>query len=326
MPDFSGKKFVIAGGTGFLGTGLAEYLSEGGANVTVLGRNRPSRVVGEFVEWDPEGVTPATPRPDLGEWAAKLNGCDVLVNLAGRTVDCIKSPENVDAILRSRVQATRALGAACRAATNPPPLWIQMSTAHIYGDPASTICSEATPTGLGLAPEVGRRWEMEFESARLATQRACVMRTSFVIGRDRGNGGGALSRLRGLARLGLGGRVGSGRQGFSWLHETDFFEFVRWCTENPAAEGIYNLTSPQPVSQSEFMRSLRRAVGMPIGLPSMEWMVRLGAKWILRTDPELALYGRNVIPARLESELFSFHYPELDAALRDLLQNSQPAS
>lgn len=322
MSSISGKRFVIAGGTGFLGTGLAEYLLNNGADVTVLGRDRPSHVVGKFLRWEPDVASATTSPSQLGSWAPELDGCDVLINLAGRTVDCIKSPENVDEILRSRLQSTRALGMACRAVKKPPPLWIQMSTAHIYGDPASTICSEDTSTGLGLAPDVGRRWEAEFDSARLSGQRGIVMRTSFVIGRDRGNGGGALSRLRLLARLGLGGRVGRGQQGFSWLHESDFFEFVRWCYENSCAEGIYNLTSPQPASQTDFMRSLRNAVGMPIGLPSSEWMVRLGAKWILRTDPELALYGRRVIPARLESENYTFQFADLDAALIQLVKTT----
>jgi NAD dependent epimerase/dehydratase family enzyme len=139
----------------------------------------------------------------------------------GRSVDCIKTPEHQDEILRSRIEATRVLGMAVRSISSPPPVWVQMSTAHIYGDPPHIICTEESPFGYGLAPFVGRAWEEEFRANVLPSQRGVVLRTSFVIGRDRGAGGGALARLRMLVRLGLGGRVGSGTQGMSWIHETD---------------------------------------------------------------------------------------------------------
>lgn len=254
----------------------------------------------------------------MGPWAACLDGAAGLVNLVGRTVDCVKTPEHCDEILRSRVEATRIPGSACRSVASPPPCWVQMITAHIYGDPPSAWCDEESPTGYGLAPTVGRAWEEEFARARLPEQRGAVLRTSFVVGRNRGAGGGALSKLAPLARLGLGGTVGSGRQGMSWIHEADMNRLFERGLTDPAMEGVYVASSPNPVSNAEFMRCLRRAAPwpkVPLALPAFEWMVRIGAPLVLRTDPEIALYGRYVRSSRLEREGFTFRYPLLRDAL-----------
>jgi hypothetical protein len=167
---------------------------------------------------------------------------------------------------------------------------------------------------------VAKAWEAALAESLLPEQRAVVLRTGFVIGRDRGAGNGALGTLGWLARCGLGGRVGSGRQGMSWIHELDMNRlFVRGLTD-PQMRGVYIASGPNPVSQAEFMRHLRKAVRMPIGLPAFEWMVRLGAPLLLRTDPELALYGRYVRSRRLAEEGFEFRFPELPAALKDIYQ------
>jgi uncharacterized protein (TIGR01777 family) len=299
-------KVVIAGGSGFVGLSLAEHLAAQGNQVRILSR-QPPRAAGPWhhVAWDAR---------TLGPWSAELDGADALVNLVGR-----KTPDHRDEILRSRVESTRVLGEAVRAARTPPPVWVQMSTAHIYGDPPTAVCDERSPFGCGLAPLVGQAWEAAFAEAALPTQRGIVLRTSFVIGRDRGAGGGALARLRLLARLGLGGRVGSGRQGMSWIHERDMNRIIERAISDDSMRGAYIATSPNPVAQVDFMRSLRRAIGMPIGLPAFEWMVRIGAPLLLRTDPELALYGRYVVPTRLREAGFEFSFPTLDAALADLL-------
>jgi len=251
---------------------------------------------------------------------ATLYGAAGLVNLVGRSVDCIKTPDHCDEILRSRIEATRVLGVACRAVASPPPVWVQMATAHIYGDPPSVVCDEDSPFGYGLAPTVGRAWEAAFAEAVLPAQRGVVLRTSFVIGRDRGAGGGALARLKTIARLGLGGRVGSGTQGMSWIHELDMNRLFERALTDANMHGAYIATSPNPVSQQEFMRTLRKAMRIPIGLPAAEWMVRLGARYILRTDPELALYGRYVVSKRLHEEGFEFRFGDLGKALADLMK------
>lgn len=313
MTDIPGDgRIVIAGGTGFLGTSLALHFANLGKSVVVLSRNPPQQSgPWRHVGWDARS---------LGEWYRELDGASGLINLAGRSVDCIKTPDHQDEILRSRVEATRVLGLALRRIGNPPPVWVQMATAHIYGDPPEVTCTEESPEGYGLAPFVGRAWEEAFRASVLSEQRAVILRTSFVIGRDRGAGGGALARLRMLVRLGLGGRVGSGTQGMSWIHETDLNRLFERALADPRMHGVYIASSPQPVSQQVFMRALRQTVGMPIGLPASSGMVRLGARWILRTDPDLVLYGRYVVSTRLKEGHFQFQFPDLKSALVDLLK------
>lgn len=304
-------RIVIAGGSGFLGMSLARHLlvadtSGDRPEIVILSRRPPPAGPWRHVIWDAR---------TLGAWCGVIDGAAGLVNLVGRSVDCIKTPEHCDEILRSRVEATRVLGAAARAAARPPRVWVQMSTAHIHGDPPAVICDEESAPGYGLAPTVGLAWERAFEEAVPPGVRRVVLRTSFVLGR----GGGALSKLARLARWGLGGTVGSGRQGMSWIHELDMNRLFERGLRDESMQGVYVASSPQPVSNREFMRELRRAVGMPIGLPATGWMVRLAAPLILRTDPELALYGRYVVSRRLAEEGFEFRFPELREALRDLL-------
>ena len=314
----SSGPIVIAGGSGFLGVALASHLTSSGHSVVILSR-QPPKISGPWkhVSWDAR---------TLGEWRREIDGAVGLVNLVGRSVDCIKTPDHQDEILRSRVEAARVLGLAMRSVDSPPPVWVQMSTAHIYGDPPQVVCTEDSPFGYGLAPFVARAWEEEFRASVLPTQRPVILRTGFVLGRDRGAGGGAFARLRMLARLGLGGRVGSGEQGMSWIHECDMNCIFERALFNPTMHDIYNASSPNPLAQRLFMRTLRCALGMPIGLPASAWMVRFGARWILRTDSELALYGRFVVPKRLLNEGFEFQFPELKDALDDLVHRHLPSA
>lgn len=299
-------RVVIAGGTGFLGRNLANHLAGIGYDVIVLSRNG-SAAEGQWTQarWDARTV---------GDWARHLDGADVVVNLAGRTVDCVKTPDHCDEILRSRVEATNVLGRALRHVNARPRVWVQMATAHRYGDPPEVVCDENSAFGYGLAPTVGQAWEDAFTHAVPAQTRPVILRTSFVLGRD----GGALLRLAALARWGLGGTVGHGRQGVSWIHEYDMNRlFVRGITDE-AMSGPYLATAPNPVSNATFMRELRKALRVPIGLPATGWMVRIGAALLLRTDPDLALYGRYCISRRLREEGFDFTFPDLPSALGDI--------
>jgi hypothetical protein len=194
-----------------------------------------------------------------------------------------------------------------------------MSTAHIYGDPPELVCDEDSPFGSGFAPFVGRAWEEAFHASALPDQRKVILRTSFVIGRDCGAGCGALARLLPLVRLGLGGTIGTGKQGISWIHEADMNRLFERALDDTNMQGVYIATAPNPVSQRDFMREMRRAVGMPVGLPAFGWMVRMAAPLLLRTDPELALYGRYLVSRRLREMQFEFRFPELRDALADLL-------
>lgn len=312
---YQGNRIVIVGGSGFLGVSLALHLQSTGQSVVVVSRSAP-KIAGPWshVPWDARTA---------GSWCDELNGAAGLVNLVGRSVDCIKSPDHRDEILRSRVESTRVLGRAIRQIDQPPPVWVQMSTAHIYGDPPSEVCDEDSCFGTGLAPLVGRAWEEAYRESVLPSQRQVILRTSFVIGRDRGAGGGALSRLRTLVRFGLGGRVGSGTQGMSWLHELDMNRLFERALTNDAMQGAYIATSPNPIAQAEFMKAMRQAMGMPIGLPALEWMVRIGAPLLMRTDPELALYGRYVVSKRLRAEGFEFKFPLIADAFADLLGSTR---
>lgn len=304
-------KVVITGGSGFLGTNLAQVLLDTSYEVCLISRNPPKIKGGwKHVSWDAHS---------LGDWVRELDGAGAIINLAGRSVDCIKTPENVDVILRSRVETTQLIGQAIRKINSPPPTWIQMSTAHIYGDPPNTICTENSPYGYGLAPFVGHAWENAYDEAVLPNMRKVILRTSFVLGRT----GGALPRLALLARIGLGGKVGHGNQGISWLHQEDMNRlFIRAIT-NEQMKGTYIATAPNPVSNAEFMRQLRKAIGIPIGLPAMSWMVKIGAPLVFNTDPELALYGRFCISSRLKEEGFEFKYPNIDTALKNIYSHKR---
>ncbi len=311
------NQIVIAGGSGFVGTSLAYSLHERGYQVVVLSRSQsqspshPWRVV----SWNGRSV---------GDWANELCGAAALINIAGRTVDCIKTPDHCDEILRSRVESTRVLGGALRSIDQPPLIWVQMSTAHLYGDPPAEICDEDSAFGYGLAPTVARAWEEAFAESRLPGQRVVIFRTSFVLGKDRGAGAGALNRLRWLTRMGLGGTIGSGRQGISWIHEDDLNALFLRSIEEETMSGAYIASSPRPVSQKAFTQALRQACHVKIGLPAPEWLIRLGAKYLLKTDPELALCGRYVVSRRLREAGFQFRFDDVESALRTILGNQSP--
>ena len=246
-----------------------------------------------------------------------LEDASALVNLAGRTVDCIKTPDHCDEILRSRVESVQVLGEALRDIRNPPPVWVQMATAHIYGDPPEAMCDEDSSFGYGLAPIVGKAWEKAYAECVPDGMRQVVLRTSFVLGKS----GGAFPKMKMLARFGVGGKVGHGRQGISWIHEQDMSRLMARAIADKTMNGVYVATAPNPVSYDEFMRTLRRNVGMPIGLPAAEWMVRFGAHYLMRTDPELVLYGRYCVSRRLSEDGFEFKFPDLPLAMQNLCGN-----
>lgn len=300
-------RIVITGGTGQVGTALSRYLLEAGYSVVTLSRNPPASTDPRLrhLPWDAR---------TLGDWATEVDGALAVVNLAGRTVDCIKTPDHCDQILRSRVESTRVLGQAVRAAATQPSVWVQMSTAHIVGDPPELWCDEHSPPGYGLAPYVAQAWEAEFHRACPDTVRKVILRTSFVLSANTG----AMKRLRPLARIGLGGTVARGTQGMSWIHERDLARLFTRAIEDDTMQGVYLSTAPNPVSNRLFMRALRRSLGMPIGLPTPAWAVRLGSKLILRTDPELALYGRYCASTRLNQLGFEFDFPTIEEAFADL--------
>lgn len=301
------KKAVIFGGTGFIGQSLAAYLKNKGWSVVLIARNPVEGLDFPFASWDGSTVS---------DWKMHLEGATAIVNLAGRTVDCVKTPKNCDQILRSRVNATKTIGQAIKQLKAPPKVWVQMSTAHIYGDSEDELCTEESTLGYGLAPFVGRAWEEALAHATLKENKikTVILRTSFVLGKK----GGALKKLSQIVRLRLGGKVGSGKQGVSWIHELDMNRIIYKSITEKDWNGVIISSAPKPVSNASFMKALRKALKVKFGLPSFNWMVNFGAKHLFKSDPEIALYGRYVKSARLEDLGFQFKYTDINAALSDI--------
>jgi uncharacterized protein len=306
-------KIVIPGGSGHLGTILArEFHAEHEVVVLTRGNEiRPWRTV----RWD--GVTP-------GEWVSEIDGCDVVINLAGRSVNCRYNSANRDEIMRSRVGSTKAVGHAIANVGRPPHLWLQASTATIYAhrydasnDEEHGIVGWAdadAPDTWRFSIDVAREWERAMDDIRTPRTRRVKMRTAMVMSPERG---GAFDLLLRLVRAGLGGRAGDGRQYVSWIHHEDFARAIRFLINKPFIDGVVNLAAPNPLPNIDFMRAIREGWGMHAGLPANRQLVEIGSL-LLRTESELVLKSRRVVPARLLRYGFSFRHPEWVDAARGL--------
>ncbi|MCA8959137.1 MAG: TIGR01777 family oxidoreductase [Planctomycetes bacterium] len=301
--------WVIVGGSGFLGRTLIRGST---VPITVIARGTVSASRPVSVEsWDGE---------TLGPWVDRLDGAAVLVNLCGRSVDCRYDDRRRREILESRVRSTQVLRDAVSACASPPPVWLNASTATIYRHALDRSQDEPTgDLGVGFSVGVARAWEETLLAGELPRTRRVALRTSFVLGSEPG---GALAILSRLARWGLGGEQGPGNQYVSWIHEHDWVRAVRFIVERDALAGPVNLTSPTPVPNHQFMAALRRAARRPFGLPTPTTLLRLGAV-VLRTEPELLLKSRRVVPTRLLDAGFRFAFPEIDAALEHLLRREK---
>lgn len=316
---------VIAGGTGQVGGLLRRALRERGDEVTVLSR-RPEHLESgiRHVVWD--GRT-------LGPWAHALDCADAVVNLAGRTVSCRYTDTNLRQMMDSRVDSTRVVGDAIAQAAQPPKVWLQMSTATIYADSRSRADDrphdEATGVIGGDEPDVplyweysvriARRWEETQAQADVPTTRRVALRTAMVMTPDRG---GIFDYLSWLSRLGLGGPVAGGEQYVSWIHGDDFVGAVELLLDRDDLDGPFIVAAPDPVPQRELMRSLRGAWGGRPGLPATKLMAQVGA-FALRTDTELLLKSRRVVPQRLLDAGLTFRHPTWDAAATDLVAQAR---
>ena len=294
-------RVVLAGGSGFLGRALAVELRAQGHEALIL--TRTPRSAFERA-WD--GTT-------LGDWVDALEGAQALVNLTGRNVDCRYTQVNRREIIDSRVHSVQVLGRAFEQLKAPPEAWVQASSLAIYGDAGARLCAEDAPHGTDFGAEVCQLWERAFEEQQLPVRKV-VLRIGFVVG----GSGGALSRLVGLVRAGLGGPVGSGEQYLSWLHLADMNAIFQAALERPELAGTYNATGPTPLSNREFMRILRGVLGRGWSPPTPAFAAHLGA-FFMRTEAALALNGRRCVPRRLEQQGFHFRWTELEPALRDVL-------
>jgi hypothetical protein len=313
-------KIVIPGGTGQIGRILSRTLLARNHDVVVLSRGGTSDA--RLVAWD--GRT-------LGPWARELDGADVVINLAGRSVNCRYTDANLRTMMSSRIESTRAVGIAIAKAARPPRVWLQMSTATIYAHRVDAPNDEATGRIGGDEPEapsywkfsvdIGKAWERAQEEAATPRTRKVALRSTMVMSPDRG---GVFDVLLGLTRAGLGGTIAGGRQFVSWIHDHDFTRAVDLLIERDDIEGAVNLAAPSPIPQRDFMAALRAAWGRRIGLPATRWMVGIGA-FFLRTDPELTLKSRRVVPGRLFDAGFSFEFPAWPDAARDLIERRRAA-
>jgi uncharacterized protein (TIGR01777 family) len=299
---------------------LNRALTAAGHDVTVLTR----RPTGEReIGWDGE---------TLGAWAEAVDGSDVVINLAGRSVSCRYTPANLRAMMDSRVRSARVVGEAIAGAARPPRLWLQMSTATVYAHRFDAPNDEATGVIGGAEPgvpdywaysvDIAKAWELAQEQAPTPATRKVALRTAMVMSPDHG---GVLDVLLRLARLGLGGPVAGGAQYVSWIHDHDFVRAVEFLADRDDLAGPVNLAAPHPVPQRAFMQALRAAWGVPVGLPATRWMAELGA-FALRSDTELLLKSRRVVPGRLLDAGFTFEHAEWPEAATDLVRRVRDRS
>lgn len=292
------KKVIIAGGTGFIGQYFKKRFHQLGYEVINISRQQHN------IQWD-----------DRQAIVEALEGSDLLVNLAGKSVNCRYNEKNKKEIMNSRIQTTRILGESILQCKNPPKVWMNSSTATIYRHAEDRpMTEESGEIGSGFSVDVATNWEKEFFSFHLPNTRKIALRTAIVLGKD----GGVMTPYRNLVRLGLGGIQGNGKQKFSWIHIEDLFQIVLFLNNRNDLEGVFNCSAPNPVSNYELMKSLRDSMNVKLGLPAPRWMLEIGAV-IIKTETELVLKSRWVIPERLEKEGFNFTFDTLDKTLQNIL-------
>lgn len=293
------KKIVIAGGTGFIGHYFEEKFTNLGYEVIIISRQS------QHLSWT-----------DQASIVKTLEDAEMLINLAGKSVNCRYTENNKKVILDSRTETTQVLGDALLVCKNPPSLWINSSTATIYRHAEDGPMTEASgEIGTGFSVDVAKAWEESLFSFDRPQTRTVALRMAIVLGKD----GGVMEPYRNLVRFGLGGVQGSGSQMFSWIHVEDVFRIILFLQENKQLNGVFNCSAPQPITNREFMTQLRQSMDRKVGFPSPKWMLEMGAVF-MRTETELILKSRWVVPERLEKEGFHFTFGTIETALQDILK------
>lgn len=292
------RKVVLAGGTGFIGQYLEKKFTAMDIDVQIISRQSP------HIAWDDyQGIVQA------------LDGAEMVINLAGKSVNCRYNEHNKREIMNSRVETTQTLGNAILDCEHPPAVWMNSSTATIYRHAEDRPMTETKgEIGTGFSVDVAKAWEEAFFAFNLPHTRQAALRIAIVLG----PGGGVMTPFQNLVRFGLGGHQGSGKQMFSWIHVEDLFQIILFIQEWESLEGVFNCTSPNPVTNRELMATMRKVMHSKGGLPASTWMLNLGAR-IIRTEPELVLKSRWVVPNRLIKEGFMFKYGRLEKALQHIL-------
>jgi uncharacterized protein (TIGR01777 family) len=297
---------VLAGGSGFIGSALARECLVKYGEVVVLTRSPRKRDDGIVeVEWN---------GTHLGEWIKVLDGAEAVVNLTGKNINCRHTEENVRALMESRVNSVRAIVAALEHVKAPPAVWVQAGAIGYYGNAKERICDESSPNGSDTLSDICRQWESAFNSAPAPKTRKVLLRIGVVLGRE----GGALPVLVRLTKWFLGGSVSSGKQFISWIHLKDLMRMFNESLSRADLSGTFNAVSPNPARNREFMRELRRVLHRPWSPPAPAWAVKIGSR-LMKTEPSLALDGCRAIPKRFAEKGFSFQFPELNTALKDIL-------
>jgi uncharacterized protein (TIGR01777 family) len=293
------KKVVLAGGTGFIGEYFQKKFMDLGYEVVIISRQE------KHISWEDQlGIKHA------------LEDAELLINLAGKSVNCRYNEVNKKEIMNSRIRTTTILGEAVRGCTNPPELWVNSSTATIYRHAEdSPMTEEKGEIGTGFSVDVATNWENTLFSFNLPKTRQIALRIAIVLGKD----GGVMTPYKNLVRFGLGGVQGSGTQKFSWIHIEDLFQIILFLKGKKELSGVFNCSSPQPVNNRELMRELRKTLNIPFGFPSPKWMLEIGSM-LIKTETELVLKSRWVLPERLEHEGYTFKFEKLDKALQDILK------
>jgi len=306
------RRVILAGGSGFCGHLLTKTLSADGCEVIVLTRSpRATAVSARQVLWDAK---------NMGDWTRELEGAQAVINLCGRSVNCRYTEANRRLILDSRVLSTRVLGEAISRCAEPPPVWLNASTATIYKhsfdremDESGEIAGDKDARD-EFSVEVAQAWEGALNQAQTPVTRKIAMRLAMVFSPAERT---VFRVLRRLACLGLGGCMAGGRQFVSWIHEEDFCRAVAWLLNHENLSGPFNLAAPNPVANREMMETLRRVVGAPFGLPAARWMLEVGA-FFLRTETELMIKSRRVVPGKLLGSGFHFNFPRLEEAMLNI--------
>lgn len=310
-------KIVIPGGSGHCGTLLARAFHDRGDEVVVLSRT-PRPAPWRTVQWNAK---------TLGPWREEIDGAQAVINLAGRSVNCRYGAANRREIMESRLDSTRVVGEAINQARQAPRVWLQASTATIYAHRFDAPNDERTGIIGGSEPdaprtwrfsiEVARAWEWVFDTAATPFTRKVKMRTAVVMSPS---AGGAFNAYLGIVRYGLGGRHGSGKQWMSWVHHHDFVRAVAWLIDRDEIDGVVNIAAPNPLPNADFLSALRAAWGAPrLAPPAPAWLLEIAA-FFHRTETELLLKSRRVIPARLLRHGFTFDYPSWPDAARSLVE------
>jgi hypothetical protein len=300
------NKLIIAAGTGFLGQVLVNRFKNKFEEIVILTRGKSKIIDGiKYVNWNAK---------TFSGWEKELENATVLINLAGKSVDCRYTKENKKEILLSRIESTKILNKAVLNCQNPPKHWLNSSTSTIYRFSLDKQMDEVDgEIGNDFSINVALSWEKAFFKTKTPKTLKTALRTSIVLGKN----GGAFIPLKTLAKIGFGGKQGSGNQFISWIHEDDFVNAVDFIIEKELG-GIINIVSPEPIRNADFMQKLRKAVGFPFGIPMNKFFLEIGS-FFIRTETELVLKSRNVIPKRLLENGFGFKFGEIDEAFLDLI-------